>query len=309
MESKETTDLYTDNHSDDAKRIGELLRDVLRTQTDAKLMRMGSMTNRTYRADLEDGRTVIVRLPGDGTQEMIDRADERNSTVLANRLGLDAQLLYFGENGEKVTAYIPDAVTMSPETMRSGQRIRQAAQMLRTLHACGEDVGYAFDVFALADLYETVALRHGISLFPQFRSAKDAVLRIQREQTDVSGETRVFCHNDPIYANWLLDQNEKMYLIDWEYAGMNDPLWDLADLSIESDFLPCHDEMLLTAYLQREPDSHTVRRFLANKIYVDYVWSLWAKAREPFEEDWIIEYGNIRYARMQRQIEAYGQQR
>lgn len=288
---------------EDEQQVNALLRNSLQMHVGINLTRLGSMTNRTYRVDLSDGRSVIVRLPGEGTQEMIDRADEKTSTLLANRLGLDAPLLYFGANGEKVTVCIPDAVTMTPEMMRSQTCIRQTADILRKLHTCGETVGFDFDVFSLAELYEEIAVRHNVSLFPDFSAAKNAVLSIREDQN--AEEMRVFCHNDPIYANWLLDRNDRLYLIDWEYAGMNDPMWDLADLSIESDFTPSHDALLLESYLQHEPDKQTVRRFLANKVYVDYVWSLWAKAREPFEAEWVREYGMTRYSRMQQMIVKY----
>lgn len=292
---------------DDLPRIGALLRDVLHMQTQAKLTRLGGLTNRTYRADLPDGRAYIVRIPGEGTQEMIDRSAERISTLLAGRLGIDAPVLHFGKNGEKVSVCIPDAVTMTPETMRTPERIRQAAQLLRRLHTCGEATGFDFDVFALADLYESIADGHGVCAFPGFTSYKDVVLHIRDAQKEQC-PTRVFCHNDPIFANWLLDADARLYLVDWEYAGMNDPMWDLADLSIESDFTPELDRLLLRSYLQREPSDLTARRFLANKIYVDYLWSLWAKAREPFEGEWVLDYGIMRYERMQEQIAAYEQQ-
>lgn len=289
----------------DEQRIGALLRDEMHIDAAVKLTRLDSMTNRTYRADLSDGRAWVIRIPGDGTQEMIDRAAERTSTIEANRLGLDAPLLYFGANGEKVTACIPDAVTMSPETMRSPERIAQVAEMLRTLHSGSTDTDVVFDVFALAELYESVAAQYGVQLFPDFPAAKDAVLRIRREQTENGRASTVFCHNDPIYANWLLDRNGRMYLIDWEYAGMNDPMWDLADLSVESGFSASEDDMLLTAYLRGQPDKLSRQCFLANKVYVDYLWSLWAKAREPFEGDWVQAYGSMRFARMQNLIRAY----
>ncbi|MBR5618098.1 MAG: phosphotransferase [Clostridia bacterium] len=293
---------------EDTLRIRVLLRDVLHSTVQPHLTRLGSMTNRTYRADLPDGRAYIVRIPGDGTQEMIERTVEKTSTMLADRLGIDAPLLYFGANGEKVSVCIPDAITMSPETMRTPERIRQAAQLLRTLHTCGEDMGSDFNVFTLAERYEDVAVRHGVRAFADYAAVKDAVLGIRDEQRK-SSVRRVFCHNDPIYANWLVDRNGKMYLVDWEYAGMNDPMWDLADLSIESDFTADLDQALLTVYLQQEPDDLTIRRFLANKVYVDFLWSLWAKAREPFESDWVVEYGKMRFSRMQQHIVTYQKER
>ena len=72
------------------------------------------------------------------------------STELACRLGIDAKLYFFGDDGEKVSQFVPNAVTMSAETMRGDKRIRQAAQLLKTLHGSGVDTGVPFEVYAMA---------------------------------------------------------------------------------------------------------------------------------------------------------------
>ena len=108
---------------------------------------------------------------------------------------------------------------------------------------------------------------------------------------------KVPCHNDPLCENWV-EGDGRMYLIDWEYAGMNDGMWDLADVSIEAGFGETEDMMLLNKYLGHKPDVMELKHFLASKIYVDYLWTLWAKARVPYDgqpmEDWAVE----RYNRM-----------
>lgn len=123
----------------DLGRIRALLDEVLGHSDYSDVQRMGGLTNRTYCVSFADGSRIMVRIPGEGTEELIDRADEKVSTELACRLGIDAKLYFFGDDGEKVSQFVPNAVTMSAETMRGDKRIRQAAQLLKTLHGSGVD--------------------------------------------------------------------------------------------------------------------------------------------------------------------------
>ena len=96
-------------------------------------------------------------------------------------------------------------------------------------------------------------------------------------------------------------------MIDWEYAGMNDRMWDLADISIEAVFDRNYDALLLRSYFGEEPTEKIWKHFYANKIYVDFLWTLWAKTRVPFDgqpmEDWAVE----RYARLKKNIAHFKQ--
>ena len=103
----------------DLGRIRALLDEVLGRSDYSDVQRMGGLTNRTYCVTFADGSRIMVRIPGEGTEELIDRADEKVSTELACRLGIDAKLYFFGDDGEKVSQFVPNAVTMSAETMRS----------------------------------------------------------------------------------------------------------------------------------------------------------------------------------------------
>ena len=86
---------------------------------------------------------------------------------------------------------------------------------------------------------------------------------------------------------------------------MNDGMWDIADVSIEACFEEASDALLLEKYLERVPTPLDWRHFLASKIYVDYLWTLWAKARVPYDgqpmEDWAVE----RYTRMKENIQKF----
>ena len=289
---------------EDVPQIKELLQKVLGTDCFAELSRMGGLTNHTYKVTLENGEEYVVRIPGLGTEELIVRSDERISTQLACDLGIDAQMLYFGENGAKVSRFISDAVTMSADTLKEPRHIQQVAEIFKKMHSCGVDTKVPFEVFDMAEGYEKIIREKQVSMFDDYQEVKEEVMRIKTE-VDAAVEIRkVPCHNDPLCENWV-EGNGRMYLIDWEYAGMNDGMWDLGDVSIEAGFDSACDEMLLCAYLGREPDVMEKKHFLASKIYVDFLWTLWAKARVPYDgqsmEDWAAE----RYTRLKSFIQDY----
>ena len=141
-----------------------------------------------------------------------------------------------------------------------------------------------------------------------YAQVKAAVMAVKAQIDSVCDIQNVPCHNDPLCENWVVSaDDDRLYLIDWEYAGMNDGIWDLADVSIEGVFTPENDELLLTEYLGSKPDQNEYKHFLANKIYVDYLWTLWAKTRVPYDgqpmEDWAVE----RYARLKDNLRLFAE--
>lgn len=289
---------------EDIPQIEKLIFKVLGTDECADLSRMGGLTNHTYKVTLKNGDEYVVRIPGEGTEEMIVRSDEMASTKLACDLGVDAELLYFGENGSKVTRFIPNAVTMSAETLHEPKRIEQVAEIFKKMHTCGKDTGVPFEVFEMAEGYEKIIFDKNVAMFEDYEEIKAQVMRIKKEIDASADIHKVPCHNDPLCENWVVG-DDRMYLIDWEYAGMNDGMWDLADVSIEAGYDSDCDRMLLKAYLGKEPSVADEKHFLASKCYVDYLWTLWAKARVPYDgqpmEDWAVE----RYTRLKTFINDY----
>ena len=287
----------------DIKEVKSLLDKVLDKSDYSDIQRMGGLTNRTYRIEFPDGQCYVVRIPGEGTEELIVRGDEKISTKLACDLEIDAKLLYFGDDGAKVTEFIPAAETMSSETIKDDRRISQVADIFKKLHSCGKDTGVPFEVFEMAKGYEKIIYDNNVSLYDDYDEVKKTVMDIKNEVDSICTIKIVPCHNDPLCENWIVSGNDdRMYLVDWEYAGMNDGVWDIADVSIEAAYTKEQDEKLLTAYLGRKPDKTDMKHFLANKLYVDYLWTLWAKTRVPYDgqpmEDWAAE----RYARLKGNI-------
>lgn len=290
---------------DEIKQLEDVASRVFPGETVDAAERLGGLTNFTYAVTLPSGKYVF-RLPGEGTEALINRHDEKVSSELADRLGIDAKLIYLdAESGIKVSECIDQAVTMSPESMREHRNITDAARLLRTLHECGEDTGVPFQVFAMAARYEGIMRDNGVSFYDSYGKVRAAVMAV-KEKVDRFEAPAVPCHNDPLCENWVRDP-QRLYLVDWEYAGMNDPLWDLADVSIEAGYTAGMDALLLETYFGHAPDSTASYRFTANKVYLDFLWSLWGKTRVPYDGDVMEEYALNRYIRLQENLAAMDQ--
>lgn len=289
---------------EDIQKIKSLLETVLKTSDYVNIERLGGLTNHTYKVVFADGKEYIVRIPGEGTEDMISRSDEKISTELACRLEIDAHLLYFGNDGAKVSEYIENARTMSMETMREEKHIEQAAKILKKLHDCGENTGVPFDVFDMADSYEKILVKNEVVLYEDYEKVKEQVMKIKKDIDEEGNVQKVPCHNDPLCENWI-EGDDGLYLVDWEYAGMNDAMWDLADLSIEADYSEKQDEFLLEKYFGHVLEYRDKKRFWANKIYLDYLWTLWGKTRVPYDGNVMEEYALERYNRLKENLKSY----
>lgn len=282
--------------------VRELLDKAIGTVNFTDIERMGGLTNRTYKVTYGNGQAYVVRIPGEGTEELIDRVNEKVSTLLACQIGIDAELLYFGQQGEKVTTYIDRAVTMSADTIRQPQNLIRVAEVFRKLHTCGADTQVPFEVFHMAAAYEKIIFDNHVVLYADYPAIKKCIMDIKRHIDRNGAAPRVPCHNDPLCENWVLDGRGRMYLIDWEYAGMNDCLWDLADVSVEAALSQQEDAILLEAYFKREPLPDELERFQANKLYLDYLWTLWGKTRVPYDGESMEQYAAERYTRLKNNL-------
>lgn len=289
----------------DLASVEGLIHCVLHKENYTQITRLGGLTNRTYKVDFSDGQSYVIRLPGEGTEAMINRADEKVSTMLACKLQIDAQLLYFGELGEKVTVCIRGAETLSADTISENDNLVKAAKILHKLHSCGEDTNIPFDVFDMAASYEKIIQANAVPLYADYDAIKNRIMEIKQAVDNGSDVKSVPCHNDPLCENWVLDEDGRLYLIDWEYAGMNDGMWDLADVSIEASLTKEQEDLLLEAYFDRQPTKEERYRFHANKLYLDYLWTLWGKARVPFDGESMETYATERYIRLKENLNQF----
>ena len=232
--------------------------------------RLGGLTNRVFR--LGDH---CLRIPGDGTEEYIDRANEAAAASEAARAGVSPEVIHSDPaSGLMVTRFIEGTVTMSPESFRSrpGAPGRAGAAFAR-LHRSGAVFPFRFELFSMIDDYLGVLATKDVDLPDGYH---DVVREAEAVRVALGSHPQPLapCHCDPLCENFL-DTGEVMWIVDWEYSGMNDPMWDLGDLSVEGGFDEGQDEAMMRAYFGGEPAPRDRGRMVIYKAMCDLLWTLW----------------------------------
>ena len=256
---------------------------------------IGGMTNKNYKVMIDD-QNYVLRVPGNGTEKMISRVDEIKNAAFAHEIGVDADLIYFNEQtGIKISKFIEDAQTLSPEGAKKPYVMKKICQLLNQLHQCGREMENEFNVYEKIESYEQLLNELKGEYYDDYQLIKQQVLQLKELMDDLEINL-VPCHNDTLAENFIKDKHDQYYLIDWEYAGMNDPMWDVAAHCLENGFNSDEEELFLKTYFKQEPKRSYKTRVLVNKIYQDFLWSLWTKVKEASGDDFG-DYGIERYNR------------
>jgi thiamine kinase-like enzyme len=229
--------------------------------------RLPGLTNRTYLVVTEEG-SLVVRLPGGGTDAFIDRDAEHHNATVAADLGVGAPVLH-SRRGVVVSPFIEGRV-LSPDIVRSEpETLARVGRLLRRVHDCPRPFVSRFDpVAVIAD--------HRSRLLEVPTGVDDLIARAG--QLD-RATTLTPSHNDPWPRN-VIDSGDRLHLIDWEYSGLNEPAWDLADLAVEAGLDSTHRDALVRAYSGGRPDTALSDRIAELAPVTDLLWGLWALGRE-----------------------------
>ncbi|MBD9118518.1 MAG: winged helix-turn-helix transcriptional regulator, partial [Clostridiales bacterium] len=185
------------------------------------------MTNRSFLFSCK-GKRYIMRIPGEGTAQLVDRRHEAAVYQAIREKNICDDIAYISpDNGYKITEYLADARVCNPE---KAEDVRRCMQRLREFHELRLTVAHTFDIFGQIEFYES--LWNGApSIYKDYRQTKENVFSL-RGYIDAHVQERVLTHIDAVPDNFLFvkrdDGSEEIRLIDWEYAGMQDPHVDIA---------------------------------------------------------------------------------
>ncbi|WP_435136112.1 phosphotransferase [Pseudopelagicola sp. nBUS_19] len=269
-----------------------------RLKTTKSITRLGGLTNLVHRVDL-DHRSVIVRIPGEGTEAYIDRTVEAHNAVAAARAGVSPQVVYTEtDSGLMITETVPNIETMMPDLFKSraGSPGRAGASLAK-LHNSGEVFQFRFELFAMIDDYLSVLSTKDVALPEGYHEVVAAAEPVKQVLAKADLPLAP-CHCDPLCENFL-DDGTIMWIVDWEYSGMNDPLWDLGDLSVEAGMDAAQDAEMMAAYFGRLPTDAERGRMVIYKAMCDLLWTLWGLIQladdNQAEDFWA--YADGRFAR------------
>jgi thiamine kinase-like enzyme len=227
----------------------------------------GGMTNRNFKVTTDDGQFVL-RIGGKDTELLgIDRNAEHTASKVAAELGLAPEVLAFLEpEGYLVTRYV-DGEVGRPGAERAGAALRR-------LHG-GPPLPARFDSFRVVDAYRAIAEEHGVAVPEGFAGARQIAGRIEQRR---AAAPLLPCHNDLLSANFI-DDGERLWIVDWEYAGMGDPFFDLGNFAVNNSLDDEGEEALLGTYGSDDQEAVVLMRFMS-----DFREAMWGVVQQAISE-------------------------
>jgi thiamine kinase-like enzyme len=234
------------------------------------------ITNRNFRVDI-GGTAYVVRLPGRNTHLLgIDRECEWAATRAAAAAGVGPDAVAFlPDSGVLVTRFV-DADPLAAEDLGREDVLARVAAVIRRLHAMPPIPG-RFSPFAVVRRYREVAADHGVSFPDAYARALDRAVEIQAAVGAAAGPA-VPCHNDLLSAN-VLARRERVYVVDYEYAGMGDPWFDLANFAI-NNALPEDARRVLLELYAGEATPAALARLRLMEIVSDFREAMWGVVQQ-----------------------------
>ena len=259
-----------------------------------RVERLGGLTNRVYRLG-----EFCLRLPGKGTEAYIDRRNEAVASEEAAKAGIAPEVIFVDtDSGVMVTRFIEYAATMTPQgfATRQGSAARAGAAFAQ-LHKSGAVFPFRFELFAMIDEYLGLLATKDVALPDGYHAvvAEAATVRAALARNPVPLAP---CHCDPLCEN-LIDTGARIWIVDWEYSGMNDPMRDLGDLSVEAGMTEAQEGEMLAAYFGGNAAAADHGRMVIYKAMCDLLWTLWGliQLAEGNPADDFRAYAYARFAR------------
>jgi len=230
----------------------------------------GGITNHNFKIEV-DGAAYVLRMGGAKTGLLgIDRAVEHAASLRAEEIGIGPPVADFvASEGWLVTRFI-DGRPIAVEEMRSPSTLPRVAEALRRLHSARAIPG-RFDSFDVVDTYRSEAVANGVQIPKEFARAREVAARILAAR---GPQPLAPCHNDLLNANFLDDG--AIRIVDWEYAGMGDRFFDLANFSVNHEFGIDDDRRFVAAYFgaDRDADLASLRLMRFMSDFREAMWGV-----------------------------------
>jgi thiamine kinase-like enzyme len=251
----------------------------------------GGITNHNFVVRM-DGEAYVLRIAGADTELLgIDRAAEHAAARIAAELGVGPEVVDFVE-GSLITRFVEGGV-VALEELRRPEALRETAELLRRLHE-GPGFPAKFDSFRVVEIYRWRAEQHGVRIPPTYDEAKT---RADEIEAALGPRPERPCHNDLLNANFI-GGPDGIRIVDWEYAGMGDPFFDLANFSVNHELADDQVDVLLEAYFGqvREQDREHLRLMRFMSDFREAMWGVVQQGISDLDFDFE-DYANRHFER------------
>ena len=237
------------------------------------------MTNRSFIFTVNNKR-YIMRIPGEGTDKLIDRREEYDVYQRVKKEPYTETILYLNpDNGYKISEFLEDTRNSDANNI---QDVKKSMSVLRKFHSQNYQVNHTFDIWKQIDFYES--LRKTASAYRDYEEIKDRVLKL-KPFIDDNVTKWSLCHIDANYDNFLIDKNNNVFLIDWEYAGMQDPDLDIAMYAIYAGYTKEKIDQLINIYYENKVSENIRYKIYAYVAVGGLLWSNWCEYKQSLGLD------------------------
>ena len=231
------------------------------------------MTNRLMRFSVDDA-PYLMRVPGEGSNELTNRSQEADVYNLVKDTGLTEKLVYISPaDGHKITQFLEGSRICDPE---NDNDVAACMRHLRKLHELKLEIAHKFDMLERIEVYEK--LRGEQSSFEDYDKVRGNIFEMLGALARKPQE-HILCHADPVYDNFLLVGN-KVYLIDWEYAGMCEAQVDLAMACLYADYSKERVDWLIDTYYDGKATPLDRFKVYAYASAAGLLWAIWCEYKE-----------------------------
>ena len=242
------------------------------------------MTNKSFTFSIAN-KFYIFRLPGEGTDKLINRKQEYEVYKAIKKLNISDDVFYFDQKtGNKISVFYTDALNTTPEKTKD---VQMAMDILRTVHRSDIRVSHSFDIDKEISRYLVLCNERNAIRFSDYeetlRKMKSLIALVKNMSI-----APTLCHIDSNPDNFIRLEDNTVKLVDWEYAGMCDPIIDISMYAIYSSFSKSEMDQLLKIYLQREPSINETSRMYIYAALGGYLWALWTEYKQSFG----VEFGD-----------------
>lgn len=261
----------------------------------AEIIQIGGMSNKNFRVNFED-KSYVLRVPGNGSEGMVERTNEEFNAIEACEMGVNPKIRYFNaKTGIKLTDFVENAETLNAATIQRHDNMKKIAKIYQTIHGSHIRLKNEFNIFQEIEKYDSLIQKADATMYDGWEDVRPQVMALEGYLNELGVELCP-CHNDALYENFIKATDGTIYLIDWEYSGMNDPMADFAALFIEADFTKENQDYILDKYFNGNIPENAFQKILCYMILWDYLWAQWTVIKEAKGDDFGT-YGHERYER------------
>lgn len=239
------------------------------------------LTNNSFHFSI-NGNNYVFRVPGAGTDKLINRRNEKRVYELIKPLEISDDVVFFdAETGVKITKYYKNTRNSDPF---NDLELKECMKQIRKIHNMKIKIDHSFNIENMINYYYSLAKGKDAILFSDIDETKKKLDCLIKVKNSLNIE-EILCHGDYAHVNVLMLEDGTSKVIDWEYSGMGDPIMDISMYSIFAEFDRERMDYAFKLYLKRDPNKNEKLRLYLYVALSGFLWCMWSQYKQSLGQE------------------------